>query len=83
MNKFGFKKLEESLKQNVRHLGVEIRLMYLIFKQDMIFPNVREEILISQIYNLFALDVIYQWEANTLSKSGVKKVNNHQNGIGL
>ena len=38
------------------------------------FPNVKEERPNFQIYNLFALDVIFRWEANTLSRSGVRKV---------
>jgi len=42
-NNFGFKRLVENLKPNVKHHGVAIKSMYLIFKQDMIFQNVKVE----------------------------------------
>ena len=35
----------------------------------------------SQIFSRSAQDVIYQWEANTLSRNGVIRVNKIQNGF--
>lgn len=81
MNNFGFRKLVVSLKQNVRRHGVAIKLTYLTFKQDMTCQSVKVELQRFQIYNQFVHDVIYQWEANTLSKNGVRKVNKIQNGF--
>jgi len=74
VNSFGFKRLAKNLNPNVKQLGVAIGSMYLTFKQDMMFRNVKEVLLRSQIYSLSALDVIYQWEVNTLSTNGVRKV---------
>ena len=80
-NSSGFKRLVVSLKPNVRPHGVATRLMYLTFRQDMIFQNVKEDLQRYQIYNQFAQGVICLWEANTLSKNGVRKVNKIQNGF--
>ena len=80
-NSSGFKRLAVSLKLSAKPHGVAIRLMYLTFKQDMMCPNVREDLQRSQIYNQFAQGVICLWEANTLSTNGVRKVNKIQNGF--
>jgi len=74
--------LAKDLKLNVKPVGVAIKLMFLIFRLDMMFPNVKEDLPIFLIWFPYVLDVIFLWEANTLSRSGVRN-QKIQNGFNL
>jgi len=74
--------LAKDLKPSVKPLGVAIKSMYLISKQDMMFPNAKEDLQTFPIWFQYVLGVIFRWEANTLSRSGVRNPK-IQNGISL
>jgi hypothetical protein len=74
--------LANDLKPNAKPVGVIIKLMCLTFRLDMMFPNAKEDLLIFPIWFPYVLDVIFLWEANTLSRSGVRN-QKIQNGFNL